>query len=122
MRVYANWVVSSLPALDVAMQAGILTILVYRDVAHTRTEFLSLLLLLPILGYMLRRFGVYDSHRMDGRWSVLRKIVSAHLTASLLCASLLIITGQGAILSQVSFFFAISMTTLALICEPIRGI
>ena len=64
MRTAANWVIRVLPAIDATVQAAILVALA--GTGHSFNGTLLIVLTVPFSQYLMRAFGVYDSHRIEG--------------------------------------------------------
>jgi exopolysaccharide biosynthesis polyprenyl glycosylphosphotransferase len=77
-------------------------------------ETLVLLLVLPVLGHMQRRFGVYDSHRIDPRRNVVRGVVAAHVATFVVLLPVWFVTRPDALARDFPAFFAISMVTMVI--------
>ncbi len=77
MRVFAHWIVRFLPAVDVLLMSALLAGLVPLDRFRSDLAFLLIILVVPFSKYLLRRLGLYDSHRMDTAGQLVRQIVMA---------------------------------------------
>jgi exopolysaccharide biosynthesis polyprenyl glycosylphosphotransferase len=52
-----------------------------RDFRDSQGEFLWTILVIPCMIQLFGWFGLYESHRVEGRLGLLRRVLSAHLTA-----------------------------------------
>lgn len=78
-RIYAQWTVRLLSAFDATTQAALLALLLPQDQPRGLGSFLVVLLVVPLSQCLLRRFGLYDSHRVDGGGKLVRMILGSQL-------------------------------------------
>ncbi len=83
MRSRVQLVVRSLIAADAIVLSAVLA-LVWQPTDHTRfRELFLLLLVVPLSIFLLRYFGVYESHRLEGFAGLARKLFSAQFVGFL---------------------------------------
>lgn len=89
MRGVAASIVGVLPAVDAFVVAGLFVYSLQRSGAgiETPASLLLLMLAVPVTSSFLRRYGVYDSHRVERPREVARRVVFAHVCAAAVIVS-----------------------------------
>jgi exopolysaccharide biosynthesis polyprenyl glycosylphosphotransferase len=96
LRGIAQWIVRALPAADAILLGGMLAVGLNRKIYDSGPASLFLILLtVPIAQGFFRRFGLYDSHRVDSPLDLARDVVVAHLgTAGIVVGLCLFLSGS----------------------------
>jgi exopolysaccharide biosynthesis polyprenyl glycosylphosphotransferase len=112
MRSHAEALVHFSRYIDAAVVAAIFAWVLDPRLRHTRIEFLATLLIVPCWMSVLRYFGLYESHRIEGFRALFRDLVSAQFFGGLLAGGVALLLWGWAGLVQIGSFLAITTAIL----------
>ncbi len=98
--------------VDAVVVAAIFAWVLDPRLRHTRVEFLATILIVPCWMSMLRYFGLYESHRIEGIRALFRALLSAQFFGGLLTGSVGFLLWGRAGLTQIGVFLAATTAML----------
>jgi len=98
--------------IDAVVVAAIFAWVLDPRLRHTRLEFLATILIVPCWMSMLRYFGLYESHRIEGIRALFRHLISAQFFGGLLASSVGFLLWGWAGLTQIGAFLALTTAIL----------
>jgi exopolysaccharide biosynthesis polyprenyl glycosylphosphotransferase len=112
IRSHAEALVQFSRYLDAVVVAAIFAWVLDPRLRRTRLEFLATILIVPCWMSMLRYFGLYESHRIEGIRALVRDLLSAQFFGGLLAGSVGFLLWGWAGLTQIGAFLAATTAIL----------
>ena len=112
LRSHAQGLVHFSRYLDAVLVAVIFAWVLNPHLRETRSEFLATLLLVPCWMSMLRYFGLYESHRVEGIRALLRDLLSAQFFGGLLAVVVGFFLWRWDGVREIGLFLAVSTAVL----------